>query len=177
MKPKENVKTIWTIGHSVKTQEEFLATLASFNIEVLADVRRYTGSKKYPQFKASALGQYLPVNGITYLPKTDLGGRRKPNLNTKNTIWRNESFRGYADYAETEEFKIALAELMEVALNRHTAYMCSEVLWWRCHRAIISDYLKVAGWKVMHIMKENSATEHPYTAAFRATISNIDSDI
>lgn len=164
---EENV--IWTIGHSTRTRQEFLAALASFKIEVLVDVRRFPGSRKYPQFNVDALEQYLPESGIAYLPQPDLGGRRKPKPDSENTIWRNEAFRGYADYAETPDFKSALNELKEAARHRRAAYMCSEAVWWRCHRAIISDRLKVEGWTVMHIMKENTAVEHPYTTAFRAT--------
>lgn len=165
----ENRKVIWTIGHSTREQEEFIEVLLSFDIRALADVRRYPGSKKYPQFNVSELEQYLPRAGIHYLPHTDLGGRRKPHPNSVNTIWRNEAFRGYADYTQTEEFKTAINELMKVALHRQTAYMCSEAVWWRCHRAIISDHLKADGWTVMHIMKKNTAIEHPFTAGYRAT--------
>lgn len=169
MVQKADEKIIWTIGHSTRTREEFLAAIASFGIEVLADVRRYPGSKKYPQFNVDALEQYLPESGISYLQQPALGGRRKPRPGSGNTIWRNEAFRGYADYAETGDFGRAMDELKSVAVHRRVAYMCSEAVWWRCHRAIISDYLKEEGWTVMHILKENSAVEHPYTTAFRAT--------
>ncbi|NDK54832.1 DUF488 domain-containing protein [Pontibacter fetidus] len=165
----QNNPIIWTIGHSTLSAEEFVAALKSFEIEVLADVRRYPGSRKYPQFNVDALQTYLPEAGISYMPETELGGRRKPNPDSKNTVWRSESFRGYADYAETEAFKQAIADLTETALQKRTAYMCSEAVWWRCHRAIISDYLKEAGWVVMHIMKEGVAKEHPYTSAYLQT--------
>ena len=159
-------KVIWTIGHSTRSQEDFISCLKSFEIGVLVDVRRYPGSRKYPQFNPSALESYLPQAGIRYIQQPDLGGRRKPRPDSRNTQWRNESFRGYADYAETGEFSHALANLAATALKYRTAYMCSEAVWWRCHRAIISDYLKAGGWTVMHIMKENSAGEHPFTSAF-----------
>lgn len=158
--------TIWTFGHSTRSTEEFIQALQSFGIEVLADVRRYPGSRKYPQFNVAALEEYLPAAGINYKPMPALGGRRKPRPDSRNTVWRSESFRGYADYAETEEFGEALEELKQVAKEKRTAYMCSEAVWWRCHRAIISDCLKEQGWLVMHIMKEEVATEHPYTAAY-----------
>lgn len=166
---EKQTPTIWTFGHSTRTQEEFVAALNSFDIDVLADVRRYPGSKKYPHFNVDALQAFLPEAGITYLPFTELGGRRKPKPNSENTVWRSESFRGYADYSETEEFKTAIVRLTEVALQKRVAYMCSEAVWWRCHRAIISDYLKAAGWKVMHIMKPGEAKEHPFTAAYLET--------
>ncbi|WP_299990963.1 DUF488 family protein [uncultured Pontibacter sp.] len=162
-------KTIWTFGHSTRSPEEFVAALQSFQIEVLVDVRRYPGSKKYPHFNVSALETYLPEAGIRYMPEQELGGRRKPRPDSPHSVWRSESFRGYADYAETKEFEDAIAKLKEVATQKRTAYMCSEAVWWRCHRAIISDYLKERGWTVMHIMNEGIAKEHPFTSAYLET--------
>lgn len=98
---------IWTIGHSARTQAEFIEVLQSFDIQVLADVRRYPGSKKFPQFNASELQSYLPAAGISYFPLAGLGGRRKPVPDSTNVLWRNESFRGYADYSETEAYAYA----------------------------------------------------------------------
>jgi uncharacterized protein (DUF488 family) len=167
--PHNILTSICTVGHSIRTEEEFLKALKSFNIEVLVDVRRYPGSRKYPQFNVSALEKYLPESGINYIQQVALGGRRTPEPDSKNTVWRNEAFRGYADYTESDEFRKALSDLTELARTSRTAYMCSEAVWWRCHRAIISDILKEQGWKVMHIMKENLATEHPYTSAFLQT--------
>lgn len=159
---------IWTIGHSTRTQEEFIDALVSFNIGALVDVRRYPGSRKYPHFNAACLADYLPDAGIKYITQTSLGGRRKPKSDSANTVWRNEAFRGYADYAETVEFEHAIDDLIGIATAFKTAYMCSEAVWWRCHRAIISDYMKVRGWRVMHIINGKEAREHPYTTAFRA---------
>ena len=165
----EKNNTIWTFGHSTRSPEEFISALKSFEIEVLADVRRYPGSKKYPHFNVAAMETYLPEAGIRYMPELELGGRRKPKPDSANTVWRNEAFRGYADYAETQEFEKALAKRTEVAEQKRVAYMCSEAVWWRCHRAIISDYLKERGWTVMHIMSEGVAKEHPFTAAYLET--------
>ena len=164
--------TIWTFGHSTRSPEEFVSALKSFKIDVLVDVRRYPGSKKYPHFNVEALQAYLPEAGIEYMPLTELGGRRKPKPDSTNTVWKSESFRGYADYAETTEFKEALGRLEEISTIKRVAYMCSEAVWWRCHRAIISDKLKSAGWKVMHIMNEGVAKEHPYTSAYLETHSS-----
>ena len=97
----------------------------------------------------------------------ELGGRRKANPDSKNTEWRHPAFRGYADYMETETFKEGMAALKKLALKQRTAYMCSEAVWWRCHRSMVSDYLKAAGWKVWHIMGIEKAEEHPYTAPAR----------
>ncbi|WP_266205869.1 DUF488 domain-containing protein [Pontibacter kalidii] len=161
--------TIWTFGHSTRSAEEFVAALQSFRIEVLVDVRRYPGSRKYPHFSAEALEVYLPEAGIRYVPAVELGGRRKPRPDSANMAWRSASFRGYADYSETMEFADGIAKLTALASQQRAAYMCSEAVWWRCHRAIISDYLKERGWTVLHIMSEGVAKEHPYTSAYLET--------
>lgn len=163
---KEN-KIIWTIGHSTRSLEEFVAMLHSFKIELIVDIRSYPGSRKFPQFNKEALEISLPQNNIEYIHLKSLGGRRKVNPDSKNTAWRHLAFRGYADYMETSVFKEGIKELEMVALTQRTAYMCSEAVWWRCHRSMVSDYLKVHGWKVMHIMGIGKEDEHPYTAPAR----------
>ncbi len=160
-------KTIWTIGHSTRALEEFVAMLNSFNIELVADIRSFPGSRKFPQFNKEALEISLPQNNLGYVHIKDLGGRRKANPDSKNTAWRHVAFRSYADYMETDAFKNGIQELEQIALTKRTAYMCSEAVWWRCHRSMVSDYLKLRGWKVMHIMAIEKATEHPYTAPAR----------
>jgi uncharacterized protein (DUF488 family) len=164
---EEKSKTIWTIGHSTRPLEEFIAMLHSFKIEAVADIRSYPGSRKFPQFNKEALEISLPENKIQYIHLKDLGGRRKVNPESKNTAWRHLAFRGYADYMETEDFKKGIEELEELAVKKRTAYMCSEAVWWRCHRSMVSDYLKASGWKVMHIMGIGKEEEHPYTAVAR----------
>ena len=164
------MKTIYTIGHSTRSLEEFVELLNSFKITLLADIRNYPGSKRYPHFNKEALEVELPKYGIRYIHFKALGGRRKPVKDSKNNAWRNSAFKGYADYMETPEFKASITELEELALIENTAYMCSEAVWWRCHRALVSDYLKIIGWNVLHIMALNKADEHPYTSA--ATVSN-----
>ncbi|MGV3541353.1 MAG: DUF488 family protein [Rufibacter sp.] len=159
-------RTIWTIGHSTRSFEELVLVLQSFQIDVLADVRRYPGSKKFPHFQAEFLAEGLPKAGIQYMAMPALGGRRKPKPDSVHTAWRSESFRGYADYADTPAFSNAILELEEKASHERTAYICSEAAWWRCHRAIISDVLKERGWNVQHIMKEGKATEHPFTPVY-----------
>lgn len=157
--------TIWTIGHSTRTLDEFIAMLRSFNIEMLVDVRSYPGSRKFPQFNKENLQESIPAAGITYLHIRELGGRRKVDPESKNTAWRHPAFRGYADYMETPYFKEGMDALTALAKKNRVAYMCSEAVWWRCHRSMISDYLKAEGWKVMHIMAEGKEQEHPYTSA------------
>ena len=160
-------KTVWTIGHSTHSLDEFVAMLLSFNIERVVDVRSYPGSRKFPQFNKEALGVSLPANNIQYIHLKKLGGRRKVNPESKNTSWRHVAFRGYADYMETNSFAEGIKEFIESAQQQRTAYMCSEAVWWRCHRSMISDYLKADGWNVQHIMQIGKSTEHPYTQPAR----------
>ncbi|MFO7446074.1 MAG: DUF488 domain-containing protein [Ignavibacteriaceae bacterium] len=157
------LKQIWTIGHSTRSIEEFLELLVNNKIELLVDVRSFPGSKRFPHFNKENLKSALAENNIEYIHLEQLGGRRKVNPDSKNTAWRNKAFRGYADYMETDEFKEGMKNLTDPALNKRTAYMCSEAVWWRCHRSLISDYLKVNGWKVLHILTVNKTDEHPYT--------------
>lgn len=160
-------KTIYTIGHSNRSLEDFIAMLKSFHVETLVDIRSLPGSRKYPQFDKENLEVSLPENQIHYLHLVDLGGRRKSNKESKNTGWRHPAFRGYADYMETESFLEGIEELEKTGAESITAYMCSEALWWRCHRALVSDYLKLSGWEVKHIMGKGKATGHTYTSPAR----------
>ncbi|MDQ3072602.1 MAG: DUF488 domain-containing protein [Bacteroidota bacterium] len=157
---------IWTIGHSTRTIEGFMELLKRSKIQQLVDVRSYPGSRRYPHFNREALAGYLAEAGIAYIHSKDLGGRRKPAANSKNNAWRNDAFRGYADYMETGTFHEAIRELKTLAETTNTAYMCSEALWWKCHRSLISDYLKAEGWEIQHIM-ENNEEKHPFTSAAR----------
>ena len=137
--------------------------LKSFDIERVVDVRSYPGSRKFPQYNKETLIDALPENDIQYTHLRELGGRRKVNKDSKNTTWRVAAFRGYADYMESDEFKEGIKILEEIGLKEKVAYMCSEAVWWSCHRSMISDYLKVHGWKVMHIMAIGKEDEHPFT--------------
>jgi len=160
-------KSIWTIGHSTRQLDELVELLKSFSILHVVDIRNYPGSKRYPHFNKEALEISLPENNIAYTHLKELGGRRKPIPGSVNTAWRNEAFRGYADYIETDDFKKAIEKIETIALLERTAYMCSEAVWWSCHRSLVSDYLKLRGWKVWHIMDIGKATEHPYTKPAR----------
>ena len=162
-------KNIWTIGHSTRTLEEFMAILRSFNIEMVVDVRHFPGSKKYPHFNKEELGVSLKSGNINYQHVIDLGGRRKANKESQNTAWRHPAFRAYADYMETQQFENGVNLLKRIAETDRTAYMCSEAVWWRCHRAMISDSMKADGWSVMHIMGLYKAEEHPYTSPAKIT--------
>lgn len=164
LKETENQRTIWTIGHSTHAFEEFLAMLKAFQIELVADIRSLPGSRKYPHFNLEALQVSLPENNIKYAHLKELGGRRKVQPNSHNTGWRLDAFRGYADYMETGAFAKAIQELESLAYEKRTAYMCAEALWWRCHRSLVSDYLKIRGWTVFHIMGISKSEEHRYTS-------------
>ncbi|MBS1765500.1 MAG: DUF488 domain-containing protein [Bacteroidetes bacterium] len=161
------MNTIFTIGHSTHTMEEFLHMLHSFSVQHVADIRSYPGSRKCPQFNKETLETVLPENGIDYSHLKELGGRRSVKKDSRNNRWHNAAFRGYADYMETESFVKGIALLTAIAQKQVTAFMCSEAVWWRCHRSMVSDYLKVNGWNVMHIMSATKADPHPYTAPAR----------
>ena len=157
-------KVIWTIGHSTNTLEEFIAKLKSFNIELLVDIRSFPGSRRFPHFNKEALKISLPENNIEYLHLVQLGGRRKPRSDSHNTGWRVEAFRGYADYMETEDFRNTIKELEERAAEKRTAYMCSEAVWWRCHRRMIADAETARGIPVKHVISERNAPRHVLSA-------------
>ncbi|MGN6544583.1 MAG: DUF488 domain-containing protein [Aureliella sp.] len=159
--------TIWTIGHSTHTIEEFLELLQHNRIELLVDVRHFPGSRRWPHFGKAALEESLSAAGIGYQHLVELGGRRPAKPDSRNVAWRNSSFRGYADYMETEPFREGIQRLLQFAAEQRTAIMCSEAVWWRCHRSLIADYLKVRGVRVLHILSLKSVQEHPYTSAAR----------
>jgi uncharacterized protein (DUF488 family) len=160
-------KTIWTIGHSTRKIEEFLGLLKAHDITALADVRRYPGSRRHPQFGQEQLAKESERQGISYVHFPELGGRRPARPDSPNTAWRNEAFRGYADYMMTPEFKAGIERLRGLAEQKATAIMCAEALWWQCHRGLIADFLKADGQRVLHILAPKKAEEHPFTSAAR----------
>ena len=156
---------IWTVGHSTRSAEEFVQILLAHKVEVLVDVRTFPGSRRHPQFNRDSLAERLALDNIHYRHEPRLGGRRKPRPDSHNSAWRNAQFRGYADHMETEQFRNGVRELLELAAEKRVAVMCAEAVWWRCHRSLISDYLKAAGHDVVHIIDEKKTEEHPYTSA------------
>lgn len=162
-----STKTIWTIGHSTRSLTAFLALLAQYRVETVADVRRFPGSRSQPQFAQERLTKALARRGIRYHWLPALGGRRRPRPDSPNTAWRNASFRGYADHMESAEFAEGLDALLQLADRSRTTLMCAELLWWRCHRALIADALCVRGIEVIHIVDEKHTVVHPYTAPAR----------
>lgn len=158
---------IFTAGHSTRSADEFGHLLTAHGIESLVDVRSFPGSRRYPQFNKESLAAFLAGLGINYHHSPSLGGRRRPLADSKNTAWQNASFRAYADHMDSAEFKLGIEELLKLARAKRTVFMCAEALWWRCHRSLISDYLKAAGVKVLHLRDETHVEEHPYTTAAR----------
>lgn len=152
--------TIYTIGHSVRSFDEFLALLHAHRIERLADIRTVPRSRRHPQFSKEPLATALVAQGIAYRHFPGLGGLRKPAKNSRNTYWRNESFRGYSDYMETEEFTKAVDDLLVFAEEGRAAVMCAEAVWWRCHRALLADALVARGVTVCHILSRAPAQPH-----------------
>jgi len=152
--------TIWTIGHSTRTADEFRDTLVAYEIEVLADIRRFPGSRRLPQFGSEELGKSLEGVGIAYQWYESLGGRRRAAPDSVNTAWRNDAFRAYADHMASEEFAEGLNELLMVAHGLKTVVMCAEVLWWRCHRRLLSDVLVTLGAEVVHIRDKSHSELH-----------------
>ena len=163
----EDELELWTIGHSTRPIIELIEAVGSFEIQMLVDVRSFPGSRRYPQFNKEHLKTSLAAGGIEYQHFPELGGRRSARADSHNIAWRNKMFRGYADYMETEEFHAGIARLLDVARTRRTAIMCAEAVWWRCHRSLISDYLKAKGMQITHIMAAGKSEAHPFTSAAR----------
>lgn len=159
--------TIWTVGHSTRALEDFLALVKAYSIELIADVRRLPTSRRYPHFNAETLRIALAEHDIDYCSIPALGGRRRPDPDSMNTGWRNAGFRGYADHMESEEFAVGLIELLSLSFARPTAVMCAEAVWWRCHRALIADALCSLDVEVLHITSETSVRRHVYTPPAR----------
>ena len=163
----DNRSRLWTIGHSTRSAEEFNEILAAHRIKALVDVRSFPGSRRYPQFNKQQLATMVEANGIAYVHLRELGGRRQTRKDSKNTAWKNQSFRGYADHMETEEFQHGIERLLEIAGKKRAAIMCAEALWWRCHRSLISDFLKARSMEVIHILDATHDEPHPYTSVAR----------
>lgn len=160
--------TLFTIGHSTHPLDEFLKLLAQHDVEALADIRRFPGSRKHPHFNREDLASSLPRAGVEYRWFESLGGRRKrPGGSSRNLGLRNQSFRNYADYMATADFHEAVETLLELARRRRTAFMCSEGVYWRCHRRLVSDDLTVRGIEIRHIMPAGGLRPHMMTEGAR----------
>ena len=161
---------VFTIGHSTRSVAELIGLLGEAAADLLADVRAFPRSRTNPQFNGPELERALAPAGITYRYLPALGGRRHAGKGpSPNMLWRNESFRAYADYAGTAEFHAGLEELCALAAEHRCAVMCAEAVWWRCHRRIIADYLLAAGFEVVHILGPGKLTPAALTPGARRT--------
>ncbi len=155
---------IYTIGHSTRTLDDLIALVRAFGVTILADIRTIPRSRRNPQFNGDFLRTELPARGgIRYEHIADLGGLRRPLRDSPNTAWRNESFRGYADYMATARFESGLARLCALAEEGTVAMMCAEAVPWRCHRSLVADALTARGVAVEHITARSTATPHRMT--------------
>jgi uncharacterized protein (DUF488 family) len=166
--------TVWTVGHSTRPLDDFLALLETYRIEMVADVRRFPGSRRLPQYGSETLEGALAARGIDYRWLGALGGRRRPDPDSPNEGWRHPAFRAYADHIASEEFAEGLLELLMIAGGSRTAIMCAEVLWWRCHRRLIADVLTTLGIAVMHIRDDRVSVAHRLGAPARLVRGRLD---
>jgi uncharacterized protein (DUF488 family) len=163
-KPSKGQKqTIFTIGHATRTFNQFLELLQAHGIERVVDIRTIPRSRRNPQYSLDTLGPALEAAGINYVHLKELGGLRRPKPDSKNVGWRNASFRGYADYMATPEFRIALSCAIELSQVKPSALMCAEAVPWRCHRSLVADALTARKFAVKHIMSAKLANEHGLT--------------
>lgn len=152
---------ILTVGHGTLEAKELLALLKGAGVTALVDIRRYPGSRRNPQFGADELSRWLPDGGISYQIIEALGGRRRPSADSPNTAWRNDQFAAYADHMASDEFASGITELKQITENGPTAIMCSESVWWRCHRRLVADHLRmVEHLPVEHLFHDGRLVEH-----------------
>lgn len=165
---------VYTIGHSNHAFETFVEMLKTHEVLLVVDVRTIPKSRHNPQFNTDILGPALLAEGVGYRHLPALGGLRHPKKNSINTAWENASFRGFADYMQTEGFAAGIGELIVLGREQRTAVMCAEALPWRCHRSLIADALLVRGITVLHVMSRTSAREHiltPWAAVQGTTVT------
>lgn len=160
--------TLYTIGHSTRTLDELISALQAHKIETLVDIRAFPMSRRLPHFNRESLEAELPRRGIRYVWMKALGGYRKAaRKDSPHVALRSASFRNYADYTLTPEFDQAIGELLRIAAQSRTAYMCAERVYFRCHRMIVSDWLVAHGHEVLHIDADGPARPHKLTAEAR----------
>lgn len=166
---------LFTIGHSNHSAEQFIDLLRQHEIEVIVDIRRFPNSRTFPHFNGDELSTTLEKNGIEYHWMEALGGRRPKAKGSAspNTGLRNESFRNYADYMQTEAFRTGVDELMQIAQSRRTAIMCAESVFWRCHRRLVSDFVLANGGTVQHIFPSGDARPHGLTEGAHVQDANV----
>jgi nicotinamide-nucleotide adenylyltransferase len=157
---KTGNKRIFTIGHSTRDINDFVQLIKDYGIEEVVDIRTIPKSRHNPQFNSGNLETALIENAIKYKHVKELGGLRKADKNSINTFWKNDSFRGFADYMQTQEFKEGISKLIKLSVKKRTAIMCAEILPWNCHRSLIADLLTAKQFSVTHIINHNETLEH-----------------
>jgi uncharacterized protein (DUF488 family) len=157
------IDEILTIGHSTHPVERFVELLERNRVQCVVDVRTVPKSRRMPWFAGESLASLLPAAGIEYVHEKRLGGFRRPRKDTLNTAWQVQTFRGYADHMESEDFRSAIVRLESIALDKRTTVMCAEAQWTRCHRRLISDALLVRGWTVLHVDARGATRPHALT--------------
>lgn len=158
-----SLATVYTVGHSTRSIDDFIDLLKHYGIEEVVDIRTMPRSRTNPQFNRDELERVLPEVEIAYIYEKNLGGLRRPLKESPNAAWRNESFRGYADYMQSPEFMHAISRLIEIAMRKTTAIMCAEVLPWRCHRSLVADALFIRGLEVIEIFDKGKSQIHKLT--------------
>lgn len=160
--------TVRSVGHGTLGAEALASLLADAGIQTLVDIRAYPGSRRHPHFKRDDMLVWLPAAGCAYVWMPALGGRRRPVPSSKHVALRDEAFRAYADHMETAEFHAGVVELLDLAVRGAVAVMCSESVWWRCHRRLLADHLTLArGVEVVHLMHDGRHAPHAITAGAR----------
>jgi uncharacterized protein (DUF488 family) len=162
--------TLWTVGHGTASQDEFGVLLRDAELTRLVDIRTAPGSRRHPHFARDALAEWLPWYGVSYSWERRLGGFRKPAADSPDVVWRNDAFRGYAGWMRTAEFAAALDDVLDNARSEPTTVMCSESVWWRCHRRLVADAaVLLHGTAVLHLMHDGRTTAHAPTDGVRVT--------
>jgi len=165
---------VYTLGFSNRSWEDTITILQTHDIRRLVDIRTLPGSRRTPQFNQENLQQRLPAAGIEYVHMKSLGGLRKPDKRSNtNAAWRNDGFRAYADYMQTFAFGDALNALMSLITEMRSVYVCTEAVFWRCHRQLVSDALIVRGYRIGHILGANQVQEHVMTSFARTDGAHI----
>ncbi|MEO6156233.1 MAG: DUF488 domain-containing protein [Ilumatobacteraceae bacterium] len=159
---------MYTFGHGTLSADAFATIIGNAGIHRIVDVRSFPGSRRNPQFGREEMQRWVPEAAIGYVWMSDLGGRRRPTKDSKHVALRDKSFRAYADYMESDSFLTGVDDLLALADDDTTAVMCSESVWWRCHRRLLADYLVlVRQVEVLHLMHDGRLTAHPPTEGVR----------
>ena len=170
---KTGKRRIFTIGHSTRSITEFITLLKSYGITAVIDIRSVPKSAKNPQFNSESISRALSKTKIQYLPVKEVGGLRSPLMNSKNIFWKNRSFRGYADYMQTPEFENGFKKILNESKKERVYIMCAEILPWKCHRSLVSDYAVLKGFSVTHIINNCQTIEHRLNRHAKITVSNL----